>query len=442
MPEIDKVDFDSSRVTDNHHMPFSSLNLSPTLLSAIAERGYLAPTAIQSAAIPAILAGRDVVASAQTGSGKTAAFALPLLQQIAAIPTVARGAIRPTSALILVPTRELAAQVGETVVSLSTHLTRRVKVAVVFGGVSINPQMMNLRGGADIIVGTPGRLLDLIDHNALSISALSTLVLDEADRLLDLGFGEELQRILSLLPSARQTLFFSATFPPAIEKLAATMLREPLRIEAAQTTDAKPDIVQRAIKVDAPKRTQLLRHLLQNPQWSRVLVFVATKHAAEIVAEKLRKYSLKAEPFHGELSQGKRTQVLADFKASRLKVVIATDVAARGLDIAQLPVVVNFDLPRSAVDYTHRIGRTGRAGAPGLAVSFVSAESEAHFRLIEKRQNFRVEREQIAGFEPTETAKLNAEAAAGTGGIKGARPSKKDKLRATSSVVETLVRTK
>ena len=415
-------------------MPFSSLNLSPALLSAIAERGYLTPTAIQSAAIPAILQGRDVVASAQTGSGKTAAFALPLLQKISAIPAVARGAIRPTSALILVPTRELAAQVGETVVSLSTRLTRRVKVAVVFGGVSINPQMMNLRGGADIIVATPGRLLDLIDHNALSISVLSTLVLDEADRLLDLGFGEELQRILKLLPATRQTLFFSATFPPAIEKLATTMLREPLRIETVQTADAKPDIVQRAFEVDAPKRTQLLRHLLQNPQWSRVLVFVATKHAAEIVSEKLRKYSIKAEPFHGELSQGKRQQVLHDFKAKALQVMVATDVAARGIDITQLPVVVNFDLPRSAVDYTHRIGRTGRAGEPGIAVSFVSADSEAHFRLIEKRQGIRVAREQIEGFEPTEAAKLNAEAAAGTGGIKGVRPSKKDKLRAAKAL--------
>ena len=410
-------------------MSFSTLNLSPALLSALAERGYLAPTAIQSAAIPAILQGHDVVASAQTGLGKTAAFALPLLHQIAATPSVPRGAVRPTSALILVPTRELAAQVGETVVSLSTHLSRRVKVAVVFGGVSINPQMMNLRGGADIVVATPGRLLDLIDNNALSISALDTLVLDEADRLLDLGFGDELQRILQRLPESRQTLFFSATFPPAIERLAATMLRAPLRIDAAQTTDLKPDIVQRAIQVDSTQRTQLLRQLLQDPKWSRVLVFVATKHAAEIVAKKLRKYSIKAEPLHGELSQGKRQQVLHDFKTKALQVMVATDVAARGIDIAQLPVVVNFDLPRSAVDYTHRIGRTGRAGAPGLAMSFVSASSEAHFRLIEKRQNFRVAREEMAGFEPTATAEPNA-AGADNGGIKGSGPSRKDKLRA------------
>ena len=422
-------DFDLIHVADNAGMPFSSLNLVPALLSAISERGYLAPTAIQLAAIPAILQGRDVVASAQTGSGKTAAFALPMLQQISAKPAVPRGAVRPTSALVLVPTRELAAQVGETIVSLSAHLTRRVKVAVVFGGVSINPQMMNLRGGADIVVATPGRLLDLIDHNAISISALSTLVLDEADRLLDLGFGEELQRILRLLPDTRQTLFFSATFPPAIEKLAETMLRAPLRIEAADAHNTQPDIVQRAIEVDATRRTQLLRHLMQNPQWSRVLVFVATKHAAEIVAEKLRKYSIRAEPFHGELSQGKRQQVLHDFKAKALQVMVATDVAARGIDITQLPVVVNFDLPRSAVDYTHRIGRTGRAGEPGLAVSFISATTESHFRLIEKRQGIRVAREQIAGFEPTETGIVIDS----NGGIKGNRPSKKDKLRAAAA---------
>ncbi len=408
-------------------MPFSSLNLSPSLLEAVAERGYAVPTAIQLAAIPAILQGRDVVASAQTGSGKTAAFALPLLQRVAATPAVARGAIRPTSALILVPTRELAAQVGETVAALSTHLPRRVKVAVVFGGVSINPQMMNLRGGADIVVATPGRLLDLIDHNALSISALSTLVLDEADRLLDLGFGEELQRILKLLPEARQTLFFSATFPPVIEALASSMLRAPLRIETISSSNT-PDIVQRAIHVDAAQRTQLLRHLLQDASWSRLLVFVATKHAAEIVAEKLRKYSIKAEPFHGELSQGKRQQVLHDFKTNTLRVMVATDVAARGIDIAQLPVVVNFDLPRSAVDYTHRIGRTGRAGEPGLAVSFLSTTTESHFRLIEKRQGVRVPREQIAGFEPTETGV----AIDSNGGVKGSRPSKKDKLRAAA----------
>jgi ATP-dependent RNA helicase RhlE len=411
-------------------MPFSSLGFSsallPALSRAIAEKGYLLPTAIQTAAIPAILQGRDVLGSAQTGSGKTAAFALPLLQQLAQAPATSPRRLR---GLILVPTRELAAQVGEEIVSLAKYLPQRVKVAVVFGGVSINPQMMNLRGGADIVVATPGRLLDLIDHNALKLDAVSLLVLDEADRLLDLGFGEELNRLLTLLPAKRQSLFFSATFAPTIETLAARLLTDPLRVEVESAPQTAPAIVQRVIDVDPSRRTQLLRHLVQTEKWSRVLVFVATKHAAEIVADKLRKADIEAEPFHGELSQGKRSQVLHDFKLSIVDVVVATDVAARGLDIAQLPVVVNYDLPRSATDYTHRIGRTGRAGESGIAVSFVSATTQAHWRLIEKRQGLSVVREQIAGFEPVEVAPVNAADPESTGGIKGKRPSKKDKLR-------------
>ncbi len=414
-------------------MPFSSLGFSPALFPAfsraMAEKGYLTPTAIQSEAIPAILQGRDVVGSAQTGSGKTAAFALPLLQQLAQTPAVASAPRRSVRGLILVPTRELAAQVGEEIVSLAKYLPQRVKVAVVFGGVSINPQMMNLRGGADIMVATPGRLLDLIDHNALSLGTVSLLVLDEADRLLDLGFGEELNRLLALLPAKRQNLFFSATFPPAIEALAATLLNEPVRVEIEAAPQSAPDITQRAIEVDPSRRTQLLRHLVQTEKWSRVLVFVATKHAAEIVADKLRKADIEAEPFHGELSQGKRTQVLLDFKEKRLQVVVATDVAARGLDIAQLPAVVNYDLPRSSSDYTHRIGRTGRAGESGCAINFVSAITEAHFRLIEKRQGLKVAREQVAGFEPVEVLAPNTADPLATGGVKGLRPSKKDKLR-------------
>ena len=398
----------------------------PALQRALDDKGYAAPTAIQSAAIPAILQGRDVVGSAQTGSGKTAAFALPMLQQLLGAPLTKSRIVR---GLVLVPTRELAAQVGESILALGKYMPQLPKVTVVFGGVSINPQMMGLRTGADIIVATPGRLIDLLVHNAVKISEVQTLVLDEADRLLDLGFGEELNRILALLPAKRQNLFFSATFPPAIEALAASMLQDPLRVEVQTQDEQKLDIVQRAIEVDASRRTQLLRHLVQTEKWSRVLVFVATKHAAEIVADKLRKVHISAEPFHGELSQGKRKQVLMDFKAKSVQVVVATDVAARGLDIAQLPVVVNYDLPRSAVDYTHRIGRTGRAGEAGIAISFVSAATEAHFRLIEKRHGIAVVREQVAGFEPVELAPVNAADPQGTGGVKGKRPSKKDKLR-------------
>ena len=424
-------------------MSFSSLGLTPAtlpaFLRAVSEAGYPAPTAIQSAAIPAILQGRDVLASARTGSGKTAAFALPMLQQWMDSPRNARGnSPRHTHGLILVPTRELAAQVGEALCSLAQYLPQRVKVAVVFGGVSVNPQMMKLRGGADIVVATPGRLLDLLDQHALSLSNLKTLVLDEADRLLDLGFGEELSRILEKLPASRQNLFFSATFPPAAQALAARMLHNPVRLDVHPEPETEALIEQRAIEVDAARRTQLLRHLVQSEKWERVLVFVATKHAAETVADKLRKASIQAEPFHGELSQGKRTQVLRDFKAKVVRVVVATDVAGRGLDITQLPVVVNYDLPRSAVDYTHRIGRTGRAGESGVAVSFISRATELHFRLIEKRQGLPVTREQIPGFEPIEVARQeleNKNDPLSVGGVKGKRPSKKDKLREAAARV-------
>lgn len=408
-------------------MPFPSLGLSPALLAALQARNYLTPTTIQLRAIPAVLKGRDVLGCAQTGSGKTLAFALPLLQQIEALPPERP---RPLRALVLVPTRELCVQVGEEFRALAKGLARSVKVTLAFGGVSVNPQMLALRGGSDVVVATPGRLLDLLAQNALTLNGVKTLVLDEADRLLELGFAEELGRILVLLPAQRQNLFFSATFPSAVQALVQTLLHDPVRVEVPVSPVQPADIQQRAIAVDSARRTQLLRHLIQLEGWRRVLVFVATKHAAEIVADKLRKARISAEPFHGELSQGKRTQVLADFKASRVKVVVATDVAARGLDIALLPVVVNYDLPRSAVDYTHRVGRTGRAGASGLAVSFVSADSAAHFKLIQKRQHLQLALDPVAGFEPLESIEAAAATAAAGGGVKGKRPSKKDKLRA------------
>ena len=414
-------------------MPFSTLGFSPTLspllLRAVTDKGFAAPTPVQLAAIPAFLQGRDVLCTAPTGSGKTAAFVLPLLHQISERPARLAG---KTQVLVLVPTRELAAQVGEAFGTFAKYLPERVKVAVVFGGVSINPQMMNLRSGTDIVVATPGRLIDLISHNALSLSHVKTLLLDEADKLLDMGFADELANIMALLPAQRQNALFSATFAPAMEALARSLLREPFRINVAAEPDTQPDIVQRAIEVDAPSRTQLLRHLIQSEKWARVLVFVATKHTAEIVADKLRKANIEAEPFHGELSQGKRSQVLMDFKSSVVQVVVATDVAARGLDIKALPIVVNYDLPRSAVDYTHRIGRTGRAGLAGIAISFVSVATQAHWRLIEKRQGIKVQREQLAGFEAKELAPVNQADPAGTGGVKGKRPSKKDKLRAAA----------
>jgi superfamily II DNA/RNA helicase len=266
------------------------------------------------------------------------------------------------------------------------------------------------------------------------LAHVKALVLDEADKLLDMGFAEELARIVALLPAKRQNALFSATFAPAIEALASSMMHDPLRIEIKPEPETVLPITQRAIAVDAPKRTQLLRHLVQTEKWQRVLVFVATKHAAEIVADKLRKADINAEPFHGELSQGKRSQVLMDFKAKAVQVVVATDVAARGIDIKELPVVVNYDLPRSATDYTHRIGRTGRAGESGIAISFVSASTAAHFKLIEKRHAIKLVLEEVAGFEPVDVAPVNAADPQGTGGVKGKRLSKKDKLRAARTV--------
>lgn len=404
-------------------MTFASLALSPQIVRAVEERNYTAPTPIQSAVIPGVLSGRDVWACAHTGSGKTAAFVLPLLQRYS---ETQRETPRRIRSLILVPTRELAAQIGVSIDVYARYLPDPIKSLAVFGGVSINPQMMALRGGADMIVATPGRLLDLVEHNALSLRSVTTLVLDEADRLLDLGFADELEKVLSLLPERRQNLLFSATFPPEVNALAEKLLRDPLRVDVPSTPATVPDITQRAILVDTPRRTQLLLRLIQEHGWTRVLVFVATKYSTEHVAEKLRRAGIKAAALHGELSQGARTQALADFKAEQLQVLVATDIAARGIDITQLPAVVNYDLPRSTDDYIHRIGRTGRAGQSGVAVSFVSASTEAHFRLIEKRHRMTLEREIVVGFEPVEEA---VPVASSTGGIKGKRKSKKDKLR-------------
>ena len=405
---------------------FAALGLSPRLVRAADELGFEIPTPIQAAAMPPIIAGRDLLGSAATGSGKTAAFVFPMLHGIDAR---VRPALRRTQALVLVPTRELAAQVGETVIQVGRFLDEPLKVSVLYGGVSINPQMMALRGGADIVVATPGRLLDIIEKNALKLSDVECLVLDEADRLLDAGFADELARVLALLPKRRQNLLFSATFPTAVQALADQLLNDPVRIEVSGEPATEGQIEEHAVEVDAAKRTPLLRHMIEQGEWSRVLVFVATRYACDHVADKLRRNGLEAAAFHGDASQGARTRTLADFKAGRIRVLVATDLGARGIDIARLPVVVNYDLPRAADDYTHRIGRTARAGASGLAVSFISAATEAHFRLIEKRQGRRVERERIAGFEPTEVASPDAAA----GGIKGRRPSKKDKLRAAAA---------
>ena len=409
-------------------MSFHDLGLSPELLRALKPKKYAAPTPVQSEFIPVALTGQDVWVTAPTGSGKTVAYALPLIEKLTRVnPQPPSGYHRrKLQTLVLVPTRELAIQVGHTMMSLSAHLGKVCKVTVVFGGVSINPQMLGLRGGTDILIATPGRLLDLFDHNAVKLSEIQTLVLDEADKLLELGFQEELNRILSALPSTRQNLFLSATRPESIESLAQSLLHTPHQIRIESATPQPAVIEQRAVYTDTRKRTQLLKHLIKTHQLKQVLVFAATQHTCEVVAAKLRVAGIAAEPFHGQLSQGKREQVLADFKLQRVKVVLATDLASRGLDIEKLPTVINFDLPRSAVDYTHRIGRTGRAGESGLAISFVCPETLHHWNLIEKRQHVKLVCESLSGFEATAAVPESHQV---NGGVKGKRPSKKDKLR-------------
>jgi superfamily II DNA/RNA helicase len=426
-------------------MSFKDLGLSPELLKALKPKTYPSPTQVQRELIPFALKGQDAWVTAPTGSGKTLAYALPLIEQWAlsisqnkAPAALKSGYVRTaktTQSLVLVPTRELAIQVSQLFMSLAAQWGHLCKITVVFGGVSINPQMMGLRGGTDILIATPGRLIDLLEHNALKISGIQTLVLDEADKLLELGFQEELQYILNLLPSKRQNLFLSATRPQSMVVLAQALLHDPLEIHIEGEAPQPAEILQRAIYTDVAKRTQLLKHLLKEEHLKQVLVFVATQHSSEIVAAKLRVAGISAEPFHGLLSQGKRQQVLADFKAQRVKVVLATDLASRGLDIEKLPAVINFDLPRSAVDYTHRIGRTGRAGEAGLAISFVTPESLSHWSLIEKRHAVKLDRESIEGFEASSPA---PEKESGSGGIKGKRPSKKDKLRQLAAAASQL----
>jgi ATP-dependent RNA helicase RhlE len=426
---------DAALTQESATVSFAQLGLNTELQSSAAQAGFTVPTPVQVQAIGHVLNGRDVLATAQTGSGKTAAYVLPVLQLLMATAASRDEAPkkRITQVLVLVPTRELATQVSDVLRDLARPLAQSIKVGTLFGGVSINPQMMSLRSGADVVVATPGRLLDIVDHNALNLGHVQNLVLDEADRLLDLGFAEELQRILALLPAKRQNLLFSATFEPSVQTLAEALLSDPERITIAHTEAHAPDIAQRAIQVDEKSRTALLRHLIKTHAWKRVLVFVATRYACEHVANKLYKAGVFATAFHGEMSQGARQDVLAEFKEERWEVVVTTDLAARGIDIAQLPVVVNYDLPRSATDYTHRIGRTGRAGEHGEAVSFVMAATLAHWQLIQKRAQVQLPVEVLEGFEPTEVPPPASPLNDGTGGIKGKRPSKKDKLRAAAA---------
>ncbi len=382
-------------------MPFTSLGLSDPLLRAIADAGYSTPSPIQAQAIPAVLEGNDVLASAQTGTGKTAGFTLPILHRLSQ-KTYSKN--RPIRALILTPTRELAAQIGESVNKYGTHLHPRLRSEVVFGGVKINPQISRLKGGVDILVATPGRLLDLIGQHVIKLNQVETLILDEADRMLDMGFIRDIRKIIGFLPKKRQNLLFSATFSADIRKLTTGLLVNPIKIEVAARNTAAELVDQVAYLVDKTDKTKLLCHLIKEYDWQQVLVFTTTKHGANRLTEKLNKANINAAAIHGNKSQGARTKALSGFKANQLRVLVATDVAARGIDINLLPHVVNFELPRVPEDYVHRIGRTGRAGEEGEAISLVSHDEYKALRLVEKLIGKEIKREQISGFETSKIA--------------------------------------
>ncbi|MEZ9677742.1 DEAD/DEAH box helicase [Vibrio breoganii] len=383
---------------------FADLALIKPLLARLEELEYQQPTPIQAQIIPSVLAGRDVIAGANTGSGKTAAFALPMLQELFTKHDLVKSSSNTgnyVSGLILVPTRELAKQVADNIKSYAVHFNGEIKTVAVFGGVSTNAQMQALRGGTDILVATPGRLIDLISSNAIKLDRVKTLVLDEADRMLSLGFTEELSDLLAKLPKQKQTLLFSATFPEQVQALTQELLNDPVEVQLQ--SDDESTVVQRVFNVNKGEKTAVLAHLIKKHQWRQALVFVNAKNSCEHLADKLYKRGIEADVFHGDKGQGYRTRILDAFKSGEIEVLIATDIAARGLDIEKLPVVINFDLPRSPSDYMHRIGRSGRAGEVGLALSLIDYEDLHHFKVIEKKNKIRLEREQVAGFEVDET---------------------------------------
>jgi len=417
-------------------MSFESLGLRPEILRAIAEEGYTEPTPIQRQSIPVVVEGRDVMASAQTGTGKTAGFTLPLLQRLcedlppqdlsaqparsASSSKNAKGSSkpilkknrggsssaagnrsghrRPIRALIVTPTRELAAQVGESVSTYSKYLP--IRSTVIFGGVKINPQISKLRQGVDILIATPGRLLDHVNQQTIDLSKVEVLVLDEADRMLDMGFIHDIRKILALVSEDRQTLLFSATFSSAIKKLSASFLRSPELIEVARSNSAAETVDQVVYPVDRVRKSELLSFIIGSRNWQQVLVFTRTKHGANRLTKHLQKDGLTAAAIHGNKSQGARTRALASFKSGDVRVLVATDIAARGLDIDLLPHVVNFELPNVAEDYVHRIGRTGRAGNEGQAVSLVCVDEKSLLRGIERLLKRDIPREIISGYEP------------------------------------------
>ena len=383
-------------------MSFNKLGLSPALLKSIQAKGYSNPSEIQQEAIPEILKGKDILAGAQTGTGKTAAFALPILHRL----QNAESKRRRVRVLVLVPTRELASQVGESFRDYGSNL--RFRISVLYGGVSINTQIDKIRKGVDIVVATPGRLLDHLNQKTLKLSELETFVLDEADRMLDMGFIRDIKKILQYLPDEKQNLLFSATFPNEIKALADSLLNAPKRIQVRSSNSTAEKVVQVVYPVDKSRKRELLAHCIKEEGWFQVLVFSRTKHGANKLAKQLSKEGIDADAFHGNKSQAQRTRALKDFKDSKTQVLVATDIAARGIDINLLPQVVNFDLPYVPEDYIHRIGRTARAGQEGKAISLVSADEHKLLFDIEKLLNSPIPRETIEGFEPTQNLSTEA----------------------------------
>ena len=404
-------------------MIFQEFNLNEKIEEALKENSYINATPIQEKVIPLVLEANDIIARAQTGSGKTAAFVLPILNHYSLNEKEGKAKIRT---LVLAPTRELTLQIADIFKTFSSKFDKALKIVSVIGGQSIGDQLLDIQKGCDVVVATPGRLLDIVDKKQINLENLEFFVLDEADKMLDLGFAEELELILKQLPSKRQNLLFSATYPQKMKQIASMITTNPIEVSIQNEQPTVELIEQRAIEVNTENRNPLLRQLISSNSWEQVLVFMANNRAADNIAAKFRKYGFKADSFHGDLIQEDREFTLKEFKDKKIKILFSSDIAARGLDIDNISCIINFDLPRSPADYIHRIGRSGRAGREGLAISFITLENSEHFKLIEKRAKIKLQREQIEGFELVGTA---IEKEKGKGPIKGKRKSKKDKLR-------------
>jgi superfamily II DNA/RNA helicase len=404
-------------------MTFSQFKFLPEIDKALQKNNFISPMPIQEKVIPLVLQKHDIMARAQTGSGKSASFVLPILERLSQSRGEGKAKIK---VLVLTPTRELTLQVADIFNTFGEFLHVRPKVVSIIGGESIGEQLFKIQKGCDVLVATSGRFLDVLSKKQMNLSHVEFFVLDEADKMLDLGFAEELDLILESIPSERQNLLFSATYPPKMLNIASRITKNPIEVSIESDAPIVQTIEQRVIEVNRDNRGPLLRHLLKTNKWESVLVFMSSKRATDNIAYKFQKHGFKAESFHGDLHQEDRTFTLDEFKAKKIRILFATDIAARGLDIEDISCVINFDLPRSPADYIHRIGRTARAGKSGSAISFISHEDAEHFKLIEKRSDIKLEREQIEGFELTGEAPKKVK---GPAPVKGKGKSKKDKLR-------------